>query len=182
VLLDLKAWQASHNMFVALNAELVVRDAALTGPAEKRASVSPAELRSIAVDADNCGLLADDVLDVVVEAANLAPEVPDPQDRRTIWSSETGRNLVIEAFNIAMDHPRKSIAGAVAAGAAVTTFGPIGTVVSLAAVTIPAAKFLLRHRQWIETRLGDSPTWRALFVDLSQWLEKNTPFGPNGDR
>lgn len=163
-------------MFVGLDATLVARDAALSGPDGRVASVSPSDLRHMATDADGMGLLADNVLEIVVEAANLAPEVPNSGDRRTIWSSETGRNLVIEAFNIAMKHPKASAFGFAATGAAVTTLGPVGSVAALGGLSLTAANFLLKHREWIESRLGDSPTWRALFLDLTDWLKDNTPF------
>lgn len=175
LLLDLRAWQASHNMLVGLDPALMARDVALSGPDVRVANVPPNEIRDIAIDADSAGILADGVAAIVVESSALAPEVPDPANRRTIWSFETGRNLVIETFNLALRHPGKAAVGALISGATVTTLGVGGAVVSLAAGSIPAAKFLLRHRSWIETRLGDSPTWRALFGSLCEWLEENTP-------
>jgi hypothetical protein len=153
----------------------MARDIAQLGPDARVANAAPREIRDFAIDADNSDILAEGVVDVVVEATALAPETPDPTNRRTIWSFETGRNLVIEAFNLALRNPGKSVVGAVVAGAAVTTLGPGGAVVSIAAGSIPAANFLLRHRVWIESRLGDSPTWRGLFLSLCEWLDENTP-------
>jgi len=176
ILLDLKAWEASHNMFVGLDPALMARDTALAGPADRIADVPPREIRDVALDADKSGILAENVAEVIVEATTLAPEIPDPLNRRTIWSFETGRNLVIEAFNIALRHPAKCALGGGVAVTSVATLGPAGTVLSLAATSIPAGKFLLRHRKWIESKLGDSPTWRTLFLSLVEWLDENTPF------
>jgi hypothetical protein len=180
ILLDLRGWRAAHNMLVGLDPVLMARDTAQLGPDVRVANVPPEEIREIARDADDQGILAEQVLDVVVEAAELAPANPDPSNRRTIWSFETGRNLIIEAFNVALKHPGKTATGAIVGGALVATAGVGGAIVAAAAGALPAAKFLLSHRAWIETRLGDSPTWRALFQSLCDWLEDNTP--PDKDR
>lgn len=175
ILLDLRAWQAAHNMLVGLDPALMARDTAQLGPDVRVANVPPREIREIARDADDRGILAENVLDVIVEAAELAPASPDPSNRRTIWSFETGRNLIIEAFNVALRHPGKTTTGAIVGGAVLGTAGVAGAIVAAAAGALPAAKFLLSHRPWIETRLGDSPTWRALFQSLCDWLKENTP-------
>lgn len=175
ILLDLQAWQSAHNLFVGLDPSLMAKDIALRGPDSRVAVVPPSEIKSVAQDADESGILVDDVIDVVLEAADLAPDNPDPRDRRTIWSFETGRNLIIEAFNVALRYPGKTAVGTIVAGSGMATAGVAGTVVALAAGSIPAARFLLRHRDWIETRLGDTPTWRALFASLCESLEKIEP-------
>lgn len=175
ILLDLFAWQSAHNLVVGLDPALAARDFAILGPDAFPANVPPNEIRTIARAADSEGILGVDVANVVMEAANLAPTIPSPLDRRTIWSVETGRNLVIEAFNLALVHPGKSIAGLTVAGVAVTASPPAATLLSATAMAIPAARFLLKNRDWIEDRLGSSPTWKSLFLDLCNWLENNGP-------
>lgn len=178
ILLDLRTWRSAHNMLVGLDPALMARDTALFGPEDRVADVPPQEIEALAVDASEAGLLAENVLDIVLEATKLAPDIPDPKNRRTIWSFETGRNLVIEAFSVALRNPVKSLAGALVLGSAISTVGVAGSVLSVAGGSMPAARFLLRHREWIETRLGDTPTWKELFASVCEWMKGNTPPDP----
>ncbi|MCB2015421.1 MAG: hypothetical protein KDE67_11055 [Sphingobium sp.] len=173
ILTDLKGWRSAHNMVAGLDPTLMALDTARLGPDVQSALISPDEVRSIARDADTEGVLEDGVREVIEEAADNAPDPPVAGDRRTVWSVETVTNLVIELFAVALNHPGKS--------AAITAMG-VAAVKTAGAATIlgawPAAHFLMKHRKWIETRLSNSPTWRALFVDLCQWIEQNTPIKP----
>lgn len=177
ILLDLRAWQSAHNMFVGLDPALMARDTAQFGPDNRTANVPPHEIKQVALEADVAGLLAARVADVIVEATELAPDSPDPFNRRTVWSFETGRNLIIEVFNLALKHPIKSVSAGFGLGVVMQPLGVVGALGSVAVGAMPAAEFLLSHREWIETRLGDTPTWRALFADLCDWLDRNTPLG-----
>lgn len=181
ILLDLKSWQAAHNLFVGLDPSLMARDAAMAGPDARVADISPQELRTVVSEADSAGILAEEVVDVVNEAADLAPSTPDPSNRRTVWSFETGRNLIIETFNLAMKFPVRSTIAGVVGVSAVSTVGFSGAIGSGILAAVPAAKFLLKHQTWIESRLGDSPTWKSLFISLIDWLENNTPLKSEKD-
>ncbi|HMO76805.1 MAG TPA: hypothetical protein PKD99_16170 [Sphingopyxis sp.] len=174
VLRDGRSWRSAHNMTVGLDPVLNALDTAQLGPDARPAPLAPEEIRELARAADAAGVLEDGVADVVIEAADLAPAVPDPADRRTIWSSETAKNLVIEAFAVALKYPRTTLAG-------IATTAVVAPHISAAAVVVgvpTAASFLVAHREWIESRLGDTPTWQSLFVRLCDRLEALTPFRP----
>lgn len=173
ILLDLRAWRSAHNLFVGLDRELLQKDILQFGPDNRRPSAfSPREIRALAQAAEEENLLEDGVAEVLREAADLAPEVPEIGDRRTIWSTETSRNLVIEAFEIALRNPGKTAAGFLVLGAAGVSAGVAGSIVGVAAGSLPAARFLMKNRSWVEIKLGESPTWKGLFLDLCEWLEK----------
>ncbi len=174
ILVDLKGWQSAHNMVVGLDPVLMALDTAALGPDVKPALISPDELRQLARDADNEGVLAEGVRAVLEEAADLAPAIPDPTNRRTIWSVETGKNLIIELFSVALNNPVKAALGIVAVGVVVPMVGPGWTLGG----TIAAAGFLIKHRHWIEQRLGNTPTWKALFSQLCDQMQAVTPFRP----
>lgn len=177
IILDLKAWRSAHNMMVGLDPVLMARDTAQLGPDAAPALLTPNEVHDLALDAETAGILEKNVVDVIVEAASLAPIQPNPNDRRTVWSAETGRNLIIETFNLALNNPIKTVVGVTVAGTVLPPMGIAGAVTAATVGAIPAAKFLLNHREWIETRLGDSPTWKSLFGALCDWIESNTPWG-----
>lgn len=171
LLIDLKGWRSAHNMLVALQPRLNALDTALLGPDAKPALFPPDDLRMIGRDAADADILAEGVLDVIEEAADIAPKTPDASDRRTIWSVETGKNLIIEAFSVALNHPWKSMAAVAAVG--MVAAEPATAIVA----GVGAIGFLLRHRAWIENKLGDTPTWRALFTELCDRLKGYVPEG-----
>lgn len=184
MLADFRGWQSAHNMVVGLDPALMAMDMAQAGPDAVPAPIPPDEVRMIARSADADGLLEDGVREIVEEAANNAPNPPVPGDRRTVWSTETARNLVIEAFAVALNHPEKSSSTIAIGTASVATFGAVATVAygsGAIGAAWATACFLMKYRGWIESRLGDSPTWRALFLDLTNWIEKNTPIKPGKD-
>ena len=139
----------------------------MLGPDVKPVLIPPDEIKAIAEDADDQGLLASGVLAIVQEAADIAPAVPDSENRLTIWSTETVKNLVIEAFAIALNNPKTSIAVLASVAMVEVGFNLVNAAV--------AAGFLLRQQDWIETQLGNSPTWRALFKELCDWMSKHGP-------
>jgi hypothetical protein len=102
-LLDLKGWLTAHNMMVGLDPVLNASDLAMLGPDRQPELIPPAEIRQKVEQADEADLLEEGVTDTVIEATNLAPEVPDANNRRTIWSVEVVRNLIIESIGIALN-------------------------------------------------------------------------------
>lgn len=160
ILNDLKNWQSAHNMMVALQPKLNDLDTAMLGPDRQPAPFTPDDLRTLASDADEAELLEDGTFEILSETASLADGITDPNDRRMKWTAETGKNLIIEAFNIASKHPRKSLLGIGVAGIAIAD---PADAISLA---IPAAVFLLEHREWVENKMGNTPTWKSLFIEL----------------
>ena len=178
LLLDLKGWLTAHNMVVGLDPVLNAMDTAMLGPDRQPALISPDEIREKAREANKADLLQDGVIEVVEEAADLAPAVPDANDRHTIWSTEMVRNLMIETASVALNHP---IATGTAAVAGVTVYATLGTAgiggISILG-SIKAAEYLITHKEWVLSRLGNTPTWQALIAKLADWLEKITPFEP----
>ena len=171
ILVDLKGWQSAHNMAVGLDPVLMALDTATLGPDVKPALISPDELRMLARDADHEGVTEAGVLAVLEEAADLAPAIPDPTDRRTLWSVETGKNLVIEAMSVALNHPIKTAIGVAAVGFIVPTMSAFDQTQMFAFATI----FLLKNRNFIESKLGNTPTWKSLFIQLCDRIEKEAP-------
>lgn len=167
VLLDLGSLVSSVHMHVMSEPVLRDRAIAMLGPDAKPVLIAPDEIKHVVEEADEQGILADGVREVVEEAADMAPDVPDPENRFTIWSTETVTNLIIEAFTIALRHP---VEAAIVGG--VATVLPTGLDLGTAVV---ASGYLIHRRDWIESRLGNSPTWKALFIDLCNRMGKIIP-------
>lgn len=167
VLLDLGSLVSAIHMHVMSEQVLRDRATAMLGPDAKPVLIAPDEIKLAVQEADDRGILADGVREVVEEAADIAPAVPDPENRFTIWSTETLTNLIIEAFTIALRHPiETAIVGGVA------SILPTGLDLGTAVV---AAGYLLHRRKWVESRLGNSPTWKALFIELCNRMDKFMP-------
>lgn len=167
VLLDLGNLVSAHHMHVMSEPVLRDRATAMLGPDTKPILIPPVEIREVAQDADDQGILAPGVREVLQEAAELSPPLPDPENRLTIWSTETIKNLIIEAFAMALNHPRKTAGLVVAVGMLPLSLNPFAA--------LDAANFLIKNRAWIEAKLGNAPTWKALFKDLCAWMDKHAP-------
>ena len=167
VLLDLGSLVSAIHMHVMSEPVLRDRATAMLGPDAKPVLIAPDEIKLVVQEADERGILADGVREIVEEAADIAPAVPDPENRFTIWSTETLTNLIIEAFTIALRHP---IETAIVGGVAIIL--PTGLDLCTAVV---AAGYLLHRRAWVESRLGNSPTWKALFIELCNRMDKFIP-------
>jgi hypothetical protein len=179
ILVDLKGWQSSHNMMVGLDPVLMAIDTAMLGPDRRPALIPPHEIKQFVHDAVEADLLAEGTEDILVEAADLAPAIPDPNDRRTNASIEMVRNLCIEAVSIVLNYPIKSAIAATVISGIVSPIlvGGLADPIPLLS-SIQVAEWLVAHRQWIEEKMGNTPTWQTLFMKVADWLEKNTPFKP----
>lgn len=176
LLIDLKGWRSAHNMAVGLDPVLMRIDTAMLGPDVKPTLIAPSELHAFVADADEADILDDGVREIVDEAIDLAPGVPDANDRRTVWSVESVQNLVIEAFSVALNHPVKT-----AVGVGFTAAVGVKVAAGVAGGALVSAKFLIKHRTWIETRLNNTPTWQSLFNQVCDRLEEWTPFKSSKD-
>lgn len=176
LLIDLKGWRSAHNMAVGLDPVLMRIDTAMLGPDVKPTLIAPSELHAFVADADEADILDNGVREIVDEAIDLAPDVPDANDRRTVWSFESVQNLVIEAFSVALNYPVK-----VAVGVAFTAAVGVKVAAGVAGGALVSAKFLIKHRTWIETRLNNTPTWQSLFNQVCDRLEEWTPFKSSKD-
>ena len=176
LLIDLKGWRSAHNMAVGLDPLLMRLDTAMLGPDVKPTLIAPAELHAFVAEADEADILDEGVREIVDEAIDLAPVIPDANNRRTVWSVESVQNLVIEAFSVALNHPVK-----VAVGAAFTAAVGVKVAAGVAGGALVSAKFLIKHRAWIETKLNNTPTWQSLFNQVCDRLEEWTPFKSSKD-
>jgi hypothetical protein len=176
LLLDMKGWQTAHNMMVGLDPVLMAMDTAMLGPDRRPLLIAPDEIREKLHEANDAGLLAQGVIAVLDEAIQLAPLVPDPLNRRTIWTTEMFRNLVIEAAGTVLNN---KFAASATLSAVVLSGGSLiagGVTFSTAMGAVKAAELLVVHRAWLEERLGDNQAWRELFQHVADWLETITPF------
>jgi hypothetical protein len=172
ILVDLRGWQSSHNMLVGLDPVLMAMDTAMLGPDRRPALIPPNEIKQFVSDVQEAGLLAEGTEVILIETADLAPSVPDPNDRRTNGSVEMVRNLMIEMASVALNNPIKS-------GVIVTGFAGSGLIGGFSIMaSIKFAEYLVTHRQWIEDKMGNTPTWQSLIVKVADWLEQATPFKP----
>lgn len=176
ILVDLNGWQSAHNMLVGLDPVLMAIDTSMAGPNLRPELMSPDEIRQFVNDANEAELLAPGTAEILIETADLAPTIPDSNDRSTNASTEMVRNLCIETVSIVLNHPvRTGIVVAVSTAACSSIVA--GAVSSISTMgSIKAAEYLVTHRQWIEEKMGNTPTWQALFAKVADWLEKNTPF------
>ncbi len=157
--LDLKSLVKAHNMVVGLDPHLLDIDTAQTGPDDVIGDVTKPEMQGFAHEAREEEILREEAADDLVEAVDLTPDGADASDRRFRWSASSCKNLVIEAFAVALNNPIKTTA--VVAGS--YAIGPIPLVGNALACAI----FLVSRRKWIEEKLGrHAPTWKALFSDL----------------
>lgn len=179
IFVDFRGWQSSHNMMVGLDPVLMAIDTAMLGPDRRPSLIPPDEIKQVTHYAQEADLLAEGTAEVIIEAADLAPTIPDPNDRLTNASIEMVRNLIIETVSIVLNYPIKSAAAAtvISGIASPILVGGMATPISILS-SIKAAEYLIAHRQWIEERMGDTPTWQALFLKVADWLEKATPFKP----
>jgi hypothetical protein len=178
ILVDLKGWESAHNMFVGLDPVLMAIDTAMLGPDKRPALMSPDEIRQFVHDAEQADLLAEGTEVILIETADLAPEIPDPTNRLTNASIEMVKNLCIETASIALNHPMVT-AGVVVTGAAISSNVVTGIVGGVSLMSsIKAAEYLVTHRQWVEDKMCNTPTWQSLLSRVADRLEAITPFKP----
>ncbi len=173
LLVDLNNWQSAHNMMVAFQPKLNALDTAMLGPDRQPAVFTPDDLRTLTKDAENSELLEEGTKEILNETADLTPLEFDPDNRRIKWTAETAKNLLIETAKIAKSHPRKT--GVTGAVTAIAIANP--------AISIPlataAALFLIKHRKWVEEKMGNTPTWKSIFVSICEQYDEIVSFNKN---
>lgn len=166
VLSTLKAVRSAHNVMVGIDPLLRRMDSALLGPDVKPALIAPDELRGIAVDADQANLLEEGVRVVLEEAASLSPAIPDPSNRRSVWSGEAALNLTIELLAMALSNPVKTSAGLVIASTLVATL-PTGVTIVGSGFSLVGLCFVLKKREARLLQLLERhPACQAMLRDL----------------
>jgi hypothetical protein len=148
----LRSWQSAHNAFVGLDSALARRDSALFGPDARRGLVGPDDIRAIAASAQATGILQPGARETLDEAADIAPVSPDPEDRRSRWSSETAKNFGRQAIGFLWARFKT---GAVLAGSA---YG-IG-------------HWTLSNAEWFRKVFADDATMLSVLETVLHWLSK----------
>ena len=173
MLLDLKTWESAHNMMVAFQPKLNALDTAMLGPDRQPAEFTPDDLRTLTKGAEESQLLREGTKEILDETASQADGINDNGDRRFIWNAETAKNLVTEAFNIAKDKPKTTGIAAV-----IMTAGVLNPTISIP-LGVAAAHFLMKHRNWVETKMGNAQTWKSLFSSLCDKYNEIISFDKN---
>lgn len=109
-------------------------------------------------DADKAGLLEEGVREILDETADLAPAIPDPANRQSVWSGETAANFAIELVTIMCRHPGKSFVVAVAL-TKVTAASGLG-------LTIALAVFAKKREVTLLNLLENYPACQAILREI----------------
>lgn len=163
MLLDLKAWETSHNMMVAFQPKLNDLDRAILGPDRQPAPFTPSDLNTLTSDAEDLELLKEGTREILEETAFLAPVEFDPNNRRSLWTSVTTMNFIKETAAITLNNPSKLL-----------TVAAIGK--SAWSDPVNAAKLLVEHRHWLEEKFANYPTMQSVIRNICDKFENETPF------
>ena len=144
-LTELRNLVSAHNTYVALDPELSRRDEARLGPDVRENLVSPAHGMEIVNDAVQEGIATDRVAEVMGEEASVAPDKPDPDNRKSRRYSEGIRNFSRAAL---------------ARGWKAAKWGGATTGMSYA-----IAKWIVANQAWFYQAFAHNP-------QMLQWIEK----------
>jgi hypothetical protein len=162
---------AAHNMLVGLDPYLNQLDRAVLGPDVKESLVSPDEVRTIAQETSDDGILAPETKAIMDEAADLAPALPDLANRNSRFLTGLAQNFARYGIELLRTYPTEAAwLSVLGGGAAVATFG-----VAVTAGGIGSAYFFGRnilaneavYRKWA----GSSPATVANMDKLIAFLK-----------
>ncbi|WP_161956897.1 hypothetical protein, partial [Sphingosinithalassobacter portus] len=177
---------ATHNLLVGLDPALSKRDEARFGPETVEAQVSPDQAIEIVEWFKQADELTESAEDAVRTAADLAPNQPDPNNRRSRQLTETVRNLgraFVAALNVIRRSPASSGMVATIGTATINAGTAAGTLGIVAATTAGAATAVattlvchrlghiaLKNEDWVRRSFGWNETMRRaldrIFADL----------------
>ncbi|MEQ1725047.1 MAG: hypothetical protein ABL882_03865 [Sphingopyxis sp.] len=155
---------AAHNMMVGLDPFLDTMDRATLGPDVAEPMAVPADVRAVAAALHDDGVLADATQAVMIEAVDLAPDVPDAANRNSRFLTGLTANFARYAIEFLVTYPLESavviglgaLAGAATVGLAAT--GIItGSVVSTTAIAYHLARNILANEDVYRRWAGSSP-------------------------
>jgi hypothetical protein len=94
----------AYNQFVALDAQLALRDEALFGPDARKRLVAPEEGQAVITTAVQEGVAKREVLEATAAEAKVAPPVPDLESRASRRYSEGQKNFARRAIGKAWEY------------------------------------------------------------------------------
>lgn len=165
VLTGLKSLRSAHNVMMIVDPLLRGIDSALLGPDVKPALIAPEDLKSMAADAEAAGLTEDGIREILEEAASLSPAVPDPQNRRSVWSSEAALNLTIEMLAMVCENPRKTTAGVVIVSTAIAV-APGVTALGVGSFAISFSHWAKKRQEGLLNLLERYPACQSLLREI----------------
>lgn len=142
---------AAHNSVVGLDHELARRDEIVLGPDAKKNLVSPEEGQRVLHNAVEIGSATLRVEEIMAEEAAIAPEIPDPENRKSRRYSEGVKNFARVVLGKVWNNKGK-IAGGVT--------GSIGS-----------AKWMLANDAWLLKIFADNPHMLDLVTRLIDVLK-----------
>ncbi len=162
---------AAHNMLVGLDPYLDKMDRAVLGPDVEEPMVMPAEVRIIASQTADQGILAPESRAILEEAADLAPAVPDLANRKSRFLSGMAQNFVRYAIEFLYVY-RNEVAWASALGGA-AALAKIGVVTTGGATIIAykLARYILANEDTFRRWAGSSPASVANMDRLIAFLK-----------
>lgn len=170
LLSGLKSARAAHNVLVGIDPLLRRMDSALLGPDVKPALIAPADLRAMAKDAAELGLIDEEARDALDEAANLAPPIPDATNRRSAWSGEAALNLTIELYFMVLSNRIKTSAGLMTVSAAIELLPAQVTVIGGTSLFIGFSNWVKKREAGLLRLLERYPDCQKLWKHMSNLL------------
>lgn len=149
----------AHNVFVALDGFLAKSDQALLGPDAKRIVISPAEAQPLIADEQQRDMLLPEANTALKELMAVTPEIADQNDRRSIFSSESVKNLARKIIGSLWQRKLKIAAGA----GSVAVGGMVGF--------YNFANWIVNNEVWLLKFFADYPNMLGVLIRLILWLK-----------
>ena len=168
---QLKATRDALNMVVGLDPVLDNLDRARLGPDIEMSMVSPSEVKERFEDLADREIVTQETREFVEEAVDLAPTVPDPENRQSRTVDLLAQNFVRYSIEIISAYPEQSAWVAASTGVvAAATLGLASTGGGMVLVWA-LAKTILRHEDKFRSYIGNSPANQANFDKLIVFLK-----------
>ena len=168
---QLKATRDALNMVVGLDPVLDTLDRARLGPDVEMAMVSPSEVKEQFEDLADQKIVTEETREFVEEAVDLAPAVPDPENRQSRTVDLVAQNFVRYSIEIISAYPEQS--AWVAAGTGVIAAATLGLTTTGGGMVLvwALAKTILKHEEKFRSYIGNSPANQANFDKLIVFLK-----------
>jgi hypothetical protein len=165
----------AHNMLVGLDPYLNQLDRAVLGPDIAEPMVTPAEVRTVAQETSDQGVLAPETKAIMDEAADLAPARPDLVNRNSRFLSGLAQNFARYGIEFLSTYPTEaawvSALGGVAALATVGVVLTVGTTVSGIGLAYALGRNILANEAVYRKMAGSSPASAANMYRLIAFLK-----------
>ncbi|CAN0570883.1 unnamed protein product, partial [Ectocarpus sp. 12 AP-2014] len=154
---QLKATRDALNMAVGLDPVLDKLDRARLGPDIEMSLVSPSEVKERFEELADQEIVTEETSEFVGEAVDLAPTVPDPENRQSRTVDLLAQNFIRYSIEIISVHPQASAWTALGTGlVAATTLGAGTTGAGMGLLWL-LAKSILKHENKYRDYVGNSP-------------------------